>query len=212
MIEIDKQKMEAFWQKRAMIANPRLATNYRDDGRLSYDRELVLSQLKQGGTILDLGAGTCTLAVELEPHASRIVAVDKVGEFFHGVSHRKKIECVVSDVTSFQVDEKFDAVLLFGVVNFITSDDEDRLYAQVRKMVNQDGVFIVKNQCGVRQEIVVDKYSEELEAEYHARYPFVDTQEEKLAKFFGVERVDIYPESINRWSNTHFYAFVCSPK
>ncbi len=67
----------------------------------------------------------------------------------------------------------------------------------------------MKNQCGVACEVIVDSFSAELGAHYHARYPAVEQQRKLLEQSFAVKVVDIYPPAINRWSNTHFYAFVC---
>lgn len=206
---LDKDKIHAFWESRTSVENPRLATNYRDDGRLRIDVALVREHLKENATILDLGAGTCTLASELFPFVKRIVAVEKFAGFLESADDVPKLEKVCSDVTEFQTNEKFDAILLFGVVNFLTNAEAQRLYSNCARMLTEDGVLIVKHQCGVKEEIVVDKYSDELQTHYNARYPSVGEERALLQEHFQTEVIDVYPAEINRWENTHFYAYVC---
>lgn len=206
---LDKDKIDAFWESRTSVENPRLATNYRDDGRLRIDVALVREHLKENATILDLGAGTCTLASELFPFVKRIVAVEKFAGFLESADDVPKLKKVCSDVTEFQTNEKFDAILLFGVVNFLTNAEAQRLYSNCARMLTEHGVLIVKHQCGVKEEIVVDKYSDELQTHYNARYPSVGEERALLQEHFQTEVIDVYPAEINRWENTHFYAYVC---
>ncbi|XZE45065.1 class I SAM-dependent methyltransferase [Pirellulaceae bacterium SH467] len=206
---MDLQKIQDFWQARTKVADPRLATNYRNDGRLQIDVDFITERLPPHAHILDLGAGTCTLAQELLPIASRIIAVDKFEGFLNRAPIDAKLETVCSDAATFLVDMRFDAILLFGVVNFLTVEAEASLYKNCATMLAADGVFIVKNQCGIEKEIVVDKFSEELQCNYHARYPSVENQQGLLSQHFDTQLFDIYPNHINRWSDTHFYAFEC---
>ena len=209
---MDKGKIDSFWTARTKIEDPRIATNYRDDGRLEYDIALVEKHLTQDARILDLGAGTCTLARRFLDTCEQVVAVDKFDAFFGKVPEHPKLRKIRADVSDFSIDETFNLILLFGVVNFLSSNEERRLYGSCAKMLGQGGTFIVKNQCGVREDVVVDSYSEELGAHYYANYPAVDGQRERLSEYFKVELLDIYPAELNRWENTHFYAFVCSEK
>jgi spermidine synthase len=203
-----KEKINDFWLSRASITNPRIATNYREDGRLEYDIALVSKHIKKGAKILDLGAGTCTLSSAFVDEAERILAVDKFSHFLALSPKHPKLVTYCSDVVDFKCNETFDLILLFGVVNFLDEIEEKRLYENCFTMLKNDGVFIVKNQCGVKDEVIIDTYSDELKANYYARYPFVESQQAQLSSFFNVERLDIYPKKMNLWDNTHFYAFI----
>lgn len=209
---LDKARIDQFWQQRTQVADPRLATNYRDDGRLQLDVELAQSHATTSSRVLDLGAGTCTLSALLEPHVTSILAVDKYPNFLEHAPKTEKFHVECADVTEFRSEQKFDLILLFGVVNFLTINDESGLYERCAAMLDSGGTFLVKNQCGVEKECIVDKYSEELNAHYHARYPAFQAQLEQLSRFFAVSTMDIYPPEINRWEDTHFYAFVCTHK
>ncbi len=211
-IVLDKEKIDSFWNARTRIQDRRIATNYRDDGRLQLDVDFVRNYVSVNSSVLDMGAGTCTLSIKLLPFTRKVVAVEKFAGFLHGLQQHENLQCIVSDVVEYQSAERFDVILLFGVANFLTICDELRLYENISSLLSYQGTLIVKNQCGVAKEVVVDKYSEELQQHYHARYPHVDSQHEILGKFFDVERLDIYPPNLNRWQDTHFYAFVCTRK
>lgn len=205
---MDKKKIDNFWNNRTKISDARIATNYRDDGRLAYDIQLVSKYVAEGDKILDLGAGTCTLSTAFLDKAQEIIAVDKFEGFFNLAPKHLKLKTHCADIIDFKSDKQFDLILLFGVVNFITIEEEKMLYQTCYSMLKNEGLLIVKNQCGVNEEVIVDNYSQELKTDYHARYPFVESQHKRLTEFFEVEQIDIYPKEINVWSNTHFYAFV----
>jgi cyclopropane fatty-acyl-phospholipid synthase-like methyltransferase len=209
---VDQHKIDAFWNARAAIADRRLATNFRDDGRLAFDTALVQKFLPPDARILDLGAGTCTLSQQFLSQSGEIVAVDKFAAFLDNAPAHPKLRKICADVASFSMNEQFDMILLFGVVNFLSPAEESQLYRSCAAMLADGGHFIVKNQCGVDDEVIVDSYSEELKAHYHARYPAVEEQQACLAEHFEVELLDIYPADLNRWESTHFYAFICNER
>lgn len=207
---LDKERIFKFWEARTSISVARVATSWRADDRLQLDAAFVGEHLgKTRARILDLGAGTCTLAAALLDRAEQIVAVDKFSGFLQHAPADRRLRTVSADVTEFATDEQFDAILLFGVANYLSVREEQALYERCHQMLAAGGTFIVKNQCGVDQDVVVDRYSEDLACHYHARYPHVDSQRERLQRHFHVTTVDVYPPRLNRWQDTHFYGFVC---
>jgi 2-polyprenyl-3-methyl-5-hydroxy-6-metoxy-1,4-benzoquinol methylase len=149
MITIDKSKVDAFWAGRTSIEDSRVATNYRDDGRISYDVDFVRRYLPAEANILDLGAGTCTLSVELLDQARRIVAVEKQPGFLDKAPEHPRLIKSCSDIVVFNSQERFDAVLMFGIVNFLTLEEEKSVYKSCHRYIGDDGVLLVKHQCGV---------------------------------------------------------------
>lgn len=206
---MDKLKVNEFWSSRTAISDARLATNYRDDGRLKFDIRLVLKHLRPSSSILDLGAGTCMLSHALVGNDRTIDAVEKFGAFLAMSPDNPQINKIHSDIMDFTPSKKYDVILIFGVINFFSRDEEILLYRKCASALGEGGTLIVKNQCGINAEKVVDNYSAELAANYHARYPAVVDQKELLSSYFTVEVIDIYPPELNRWEDTHFYAFVC---
>ncbi|MEZ6138199.1 MAG: class I SAM-dependent methyltransferase [Pirellulaceae bacterium] len=209
---MDKGKIDAFWSGRTAIADPRLATNYRDDGRLEIDFKLVSAFAHQGDRILDLGAGGCTLACKLLPLATEVVAVDKYAGFLKKAPAHMQLTPVCCDVVDYFDNSQYDEILLFGVANFLTDEELYKLCQNATGMLAPQGTFIAKHQCGIDQEVIVDRFSEELGCHYHARYPSVKSQENLFSEFFCVEVLDVYPPDLNRWPDTHFYAFICTPR
>lgn len=82
----------------------------------------------------------------------------------------------------------------------------------ILKYANEDseGKIIIKNQFGVRDDVVVEGYSEEQHSNYFAQYRFIDKEVVNLSNigYQNISVMDIYPPECNRWENTHFYAIV----
>lgn len=209
---MDYSKIDTFWHSRENIEDPRVASNLRDDGRLFYDVQIVKKYHKNGGDLLDLGCGTGTSFIDLLPQCNRIVGVDKFKGLIDKCPIHENIEVIQSDLKTFTTNRIFDTVLLLGVINYFSKEDENNIYNNINNWLTKDGVLIVKNQCGQENEVIIDNWSKELETNYHARYPYYIEQKLLLENFFSVTIVDIYPPELNRWTNTHFYAFICKKK
>ena len=209
---MDRKKVDEFWASRTQISDARLATSFRDDDRILYDVALVEKYIGENTQMLDLGAGTCTLSQQFLESCRKIVVVDKFRAFLDKAPDHPKLTKVCADIVGFRTNETFDLILLFGIITYLSSEDEKRVYVACSEMLAKGGYLIVKNQCGLHHEVVVDSYSKEFSTHYHARYPSVETQEKWLSEFFDVERIDIYPPALNRWENTHFFAFQCRKK
>lgn len=213
MTAMDTSKIDKFWSARQAIADPRTATNYRNDGRLELDIALVEKYRPSSGRYLDLGAGTGTLTGHFLETFEETVAVDKWPGFLSQMPAHPRLAVVAEDIASYSAEpNSFDLITLFGVMNFVPAEKEDELLGRWATLLTPTGVFIAKHQCGITDEVLVDKPSEELGAWYHARYPYVQSEVEKMSRWFEVELIDPYPPEINRWPNTHFYAFVCRPR
>ena len=79
-------------------------------------------------------------------------------------------------------------------------------------MLKVGGYLIVKHACGVHEEVVVDAHSDAVGSRYNARYPKLEDEVQRLRRHYDVNVVDLYPPSINKWKNTHYYAFVASKR
>jgi len=209
---MDKGKIDAFWNRRANVSDPRLATHFKHDNTLEYDIQLIEFYLKEEAKLLDLGCGTCAITNYFESKVNFICAVDKHEGFLQHCSNSNKIELIISDIASYRDDRKYDCIIIFGVMNYLSEDDARSLYERCQKMLTKRGVLIVKHACGVEEDIVVDKYSEAISDWYYAVYRWVDKEKNLLSEYFNVKIVDIYPPELNPWENTHFYAFVCNEK
>ena len=207
-------RIREFWQERGKrIDDPTIAARFRADDRLDYDLELIRRYCAAHSRVLDLGAGTCELSCHLAPHVNKVVAVDFVEELLAKRSLPPNITTVVSDIRTFTSEEKFDLTLLFGVLTYVLDDDDvQSIYKHISRMMPPDGICIVKHQVGVRDAVLIDNFSEEFQAHYTAIYRHIGRELQLLKEGFSVEVVDIYPSHLNRWENTHFYAFICRPR
>jgi cyclopropane fatty-acyl-phospholipid synthase-like methyltransferase len=208
----ERRRVEEFWRGRARVADGRVATHFRHDAALLHDRALVERLVPVGAAVLDLGAGTGALASALAPRSARVVAVDYVPEFVARLAETPGVEAVCSDVMAFAPGGRFDAVLIFGVMNYLSPEESATLYARCRGWLEPGGVLVVKHQCGVDAVVRVDGHSDEIGSHYTAVYrPVLDERRLLEDAGFRVRVHDPYPPELNRWSTTRFHAFEARP-
>jgi len=208
---MDQKKILDFWNSRSIIKDDYIAARNGLDNRLIFDLKLIKNYLKNDYKVLDLGCGTGLISKSIVDNIGHIVAVDFVKDFIERINH-EKITTIHSDLLSFQQNEKFDVILLFGVFNYFEINDVEIICKKIQKMLKKDGTIIIKHQCGRSKKVIIDKFSEELNHHYHAVYRELDSEVKNLEKFFHVEIVNIYPKELNKWNDTHHYAFICKLK
>lgn len=176
-----------------------------------YDIALMRKISNKNKTLLDLGAGTGLLVNHLENHFKKIVAVEKYPNFSKFIQQSEVISVINMDLLELKIDSTFDYISLFGVMNFFNDAETTLIYKNINKILNKNGTLIIKNQMGITQDVVINGYSKELDADYYSMYRQVDREIDLLHKigFNDIEKIDIYPPEFNRWKDTHFYALVC---
>lgn len=210
-LNLNKDKADAFWQRRTKIENPRVATHYKEDDMHVYDIEFIKKHIKENDALLDLGAGTCYLTNMLIPYVSEIKAVDKFADFLNHAEDHPKLTVEACDLVEYKDDKKYNMVMMFGVANFLPDTELEKIYEFISNHLLPNGKFIIKHASGVKKDVVIDNYSELIGDNYHALYRHLDKDVVMLSQYFdNVEVVDIYPDKLNPWDNTHFYAYVCS--
>ena len=85
------------------------------------------------------------------------------------------------------------------------------MYKNIYEMLKSDKYFIMRMQCGLKEDVIVNGYSEELGTDYFASYRQLDSEIEllKTTGFKEIEIFDIFPDSLNVWDNTRHFMFVC---
>jgi len=210
-MSINKNKVHEFWQSRTQIKDSVLATHFKNDGTQAYDLRFILDQVDSPCTTLDLGAGTCMVSAELAKQGYQVTAVDKYKEFLDKAPQHQNLQTIVADVETFETDDRFDMILVFGVTNYFSTREVEQIYLNCKNHLTPNGVLIVKHQYGISEEVVVDNYSEQIGSHYHAVYRPFETEKELLSNIFSnVSQHDIYPDNLNKWNNTRFYSFVCN--
>ncbi|MCM3128277.1 class I SAM-dependent methyltransferase [Paenibacillus provencensis] len=211
---LDKDKVNSFWNRRAEVNDPVVATHLKHDDAVEYDENLVRKYIKSNNVkVLDLGCGTGRTTNRIEKYVGSIRAVDKQQKFLDHCIKSKKVELVCADVETYLDETKYDIILLFGVMNYLSLEEANNVYKNCKKMLGDGGVLLVKHACGVKENVYVDHYSEAIADNYCAEYRYVELEKNLLEnEGFNVEILDIYPDHLNPWSNTHFYAFICTSK
>lgn len=206
---LSKEKIEKFWQSRSELKDPRLATHFKHDDALHYDLDFILKYTCSQDQVLDLGCGTGAITNVLEPHVSKIIAVDKSADFLEFCIDSPKIIKKTADLPNYSDNNQYDLILLFGVLNYLNDREVSQLYKICYDLLKEKGKLLIKHTCGINQNVLVDDYSETLGQHYHALYRSLINDRNLMSEFFQKHLVvDIYPDHLNPWENTHFYAFV----
>lgn len=202
--DIDADVVRRFWESRSQQPSNRWTSAELLDWEIEQLRPLAVG----AETILDLGSGHGELSRAVAPVGARLVAVD-YAPAYAGSFIEPQHEFVEQGLDRFQTAERFDLILLFGVVTCTEVALEEQLYARIGKWLTDDGQLIVKHQCATGESFVHSGFSEDLGADYSGRYPNAAKQAELLRRFFADVEVHPYPARFNRWPDSVHVAFHC---
>lgn len=207
---MNRKKIDSFWKNRTKIKDPRVATHFKHDNTHVYDLRLIKKFIKPDTQVLDLACGTCYISNQFIDQVKYIKAVDKFPEFLKHCKKTPKLETVACDILNFEDTKKYDLILLIGIMLFFDDKDSTIIYKKCDRLLNKDGVLFIRHQCGVKEDVIVDKYSTTVRNNYYARYKHLDKELNMLKKIFReVKVIDILPKRLNPWDDTHHYAFIC---
>lgn len=176
------------------------------------DTAFIRKYTDNRSTVLDLGSGTGLIVNKLYPYVKKIIAVEPFCQFTQYITKNDNIQIINCDTAQFSSNDKFDAILLFGVMQYMDEKEATSIYDKYIKYLSKNGKMIIKNQFGVHEDVIVEGFSEELQDNYFSHYRHLKKEIELLQSvgFNKIEVVDIYPPKCNRWENTHFYALVAT--
>jgi trans-aconitate methyltransferase len=205
-------EIRTFWQGRTSVGGPRAARFHGDHD--PYDLAAIDAVGSPGIRVLDLGCGTCLIANALvQDRGWSVHAVDFIAEFLGGAADDPRLTTEQSDVRTFTRDERFDLILSLGVITYLEDPAErSAMYAHCAGMLHPGAPLFIKAQFGVADDVVVDTYSEDLDARYRAVYPQLDAEVQRLSELFDVTVIDPYPPAFSRWDDTHFHHLVARRK
>ena len=206
---MDRVKVDRFWKSRTKVSNSRKATHFKDDDTHIFDIELIMKYILPESEILDLACGTGCHTNILASSVKSIKAVDKFDTFLDAVIKVPNITTECCDVLSYEDKNLYDTILVLGLMNYFSDSEALKIYEKCHGLLKTGGTLIVKHACGVKNDVLVDKYSKELKENYYALYRHLKKEQQLLSQFFSIETIDIYPKRLNPWENTHFYAFIC---
>jgi len=123
--------------------------------RIDEDARLLavaaIAGLKTSGRILDLGCGRGELAHYFAEQGFEVTAVDYSEAAIELVERtfrdepdlRTRVELICSDVCSVPLSGYYDAAVASDVIEHLSPEELDRLYARVAKHLSADGIFVV---------------------------------------------------------------------
>ena len=210
---MSNKKILPYYDQLAKNIQDPAATRNKAKDTTTYDVAFVRSYATPQKSLLDLGSGTGLLVNSLVDDFASITAVELYREFSKFIVQSEKMTVYNENLLTWQPEGQFDIITLFGVLNYFSEAEARQIYkSSFESLKETHGTFIVKNQFGVSQDVVVDGYSEELKTNYFSEYRHLDKEKRILSEigFVNIEVFDIYPPEYNRWPNTHFYAIVCT--
>jgi len=204
---IDNELVKEFWRKRTGLEDNRWTPTPFLKFEIEKVQEFLIDNRKLN--ILDLGSGSGSLSRHLTKPNDTLTAVDfesSFERFFHQDPRYNFIHC---EVDKFISSQKYDLILLFGVVTYLTAQKEDITYQNMKSMISNDGLVIVKNQCSDSDEFIFNGFSKELATNYSARYPNSLEQRDRLLKQFNEVVIVEYPSWSKKYRNSSHLMFIC---
>jgi ubiquinone/menaquinone biosynthesis C-methylase UbiE len=190
----DKKLIKDFWDRRAKKheKNPGL-TNLEEDEKLlkkkvELENKKVLNfvDLKKDTEIIDLGGGNGYWAFKFAKNARNVVVVDYCQELIkQGIEKAKKekiknISFWKNSIQDFEQNHEYDTIFMSGVLIYLTDEDLEKLINNIKSYSKKGTKLILRDSTGIKERYCINKYSEELKANYCAIYR---TREEYIRSF-----------------------------
>lgn len=205
-----KRILDEFFKKQMQVSDRYTAVRYRKNNRIDYDCALIRQYLFPQAKVLDLGCGTGLIEERIASEAALIHAVDQYSQFLERAVPFDNVTYIQDNaVDFFRREPQYDLIICFGVVFYLSDQEMLQMIRHCIDMLAPEGTIIIKGQWGLEERKLIHKFSEELGAMYYADYRQVKEMQ-LLCENLGtaVEVVDLYPPELNRWPDTHDYAFV----
>lgn len=175
------------------------------------DADFIMKFAHKKSKIMDLGSGTGLIINKIYDKVGFITAIEPFVPFTKFINQSDNIKVVNQTFDEYVIGEfDYDMVTIFGTMHYFNENEAIDIYNKFFPVLKNGGKIIVKNQFGVKEDVVVEGYSEEQKCNYYAQYRKID-KEVLCLKNIGYKNAqvyDIYPPECNRWENTHFYAIV----
>ncbi len=192
---------QKFWEKQS--TNYKTAfedlyelANYLDKTERRHLLKVV--KTKPNFKVLDLGCGTGRWAFEFAKICEKVVAVD----FAKGMIDRAKeeaknrgftnIEFGVAGVEDFRSEEKFDIIIISGVLVYFEDENLTSILKNVKKHLAPNGIVVSRETVGIDERLDFrDKFNPKIGQIYSALYR---TPEEYKQIFLNAGLKNIYAE------------------
>jgi len=138
--------------------NPDLVKNYFDKKqKLMFSRDSATREeiallkyiiLNKGSKVLDLGCGNGRWAFLLKDNIKKYVGVDFSSNFIEKARKKIKeshVEFICTPAEEYMSEEKFDLILVIGLLTYLNDEQIIKLSDNIRKMMTKGGRLIVRN-------------------------------------------------------------------
>lgn len=199
--DINYSETKQFFKNRAnkfQESNPYSVTMYQDNNKelvqarnqKEIEKILPLLNLNHNSKVLDIGCGMGRWADALPKDIYEYCGIDFSGELIQIAKNRNTFsnfsffEGKASDiekVLSHESKDKFNIVLMVGILMYINDKDLQLILEQVNRITDKHAVICIREPIGIEQRLTLkDFFSEELKDNYNAIY----RTREELQAFF----------------------------
>jgi len=196
---------EKFWKE--CVDYPPVTCNYQ---RRYLDLGMILNHIDGVGSILDLGCGEGQNLLMLREltDIKKYYAYDLSPVFIDNMVARwgnhAGLEAEAENFTTSKLPEA-DLCMCMGALLYVDDDAFRSMLSNIRSKK-----FICRVPCSLDGRIVIDKFSEEFNANYAAVYRTIPEYISILSEFFDIKSLDrCYPDEIESTYGSKQYLFVC---
>jgi precorrin-6B methylase 2 len=225
---MNREEVKRFWSERAKVTEtPRSESkvNFESDAkmadmRVEAEASLLNSELrlKSDDVLVDLGAGNGRFSLLFAPKVHKVTAVEYIKDFSDDIKEQAKmrgienIEVINSPAEDFCRDNYASVVFISGLLIYLDHEQYYKTISNVSKTLKQGGRLFVREPVSVlREEFIVDKFSEELGTHYCSLYRTCGQHIEAFEKYqFRFEKSAPFFEDgsvLNKRLETRLYYF-----
>ena len=199
------EKTKKYWLKE------KKSRYYEGNERLKYDMEFVYRYITPGSVVCDLCCGEGFMTREMSKKAKLVYAVDINSNFLNEMRDLSNVVTVESDAVDYFCDQPLDLITVFGAIQYNMGEDVTKIYDNCYRMLKTGGWLLVSGQWGVKNTVLIDNFSEELQRHYFAEYRTM-TDECNLLETIGfrTELHKILPNIYDRFDDTKFMCIVAT--
>lgn len=109
-----------------------------------HNKDIVLIKLISGKKILDIGCGDASLSIKLAEIGKDVTAVDNSADYMNIAREKIKglnIRVIEEDILKFETEERFDCVVLSGIIEHI--EDDKAIIKKAHELLKENGAIIL---------------------------------------------------------------------
>lgn len=205
MTESDK-----YWERMSKNIQSQSQTYNKNPDISPKDAQFIKNYVSLTDEVIDIGSGSGLIVNKILPFVKEVTAVETFKGLSKYIITAPNVLVINARLEGFSIRKEYDVALSTGVMQFFERKDAVEMYTNIFNMVKNNGLFIMRIHCGLKETVVIH-HSKELNQEYFAQYRQVD-EEKKLLEEIGFSEVQVLdeaPTELNVWENTRHFMFIC---